>query len=151
MSKIKQLFFHPTFVKYVLTGLVVTAGELGLLYWLVQDRHWWYLPASSVSFLTSLIISFFLRKTLVFKNYLWSAWPRQLFFYALVWIIDLSLNAGMMLIMVEWLGLSYWVAQIIANIFLGLFGFVFNKLVTFKKFSRAEDLQHRRLLAAIGE
>ena len=150
IAKLKQIFLHEAFVKYVITGASVTVFELALLYWLVDMRSWWYLYASSVSFLFGLVTSFFLRKIIVFKNYDWPALPRQLFFYSLVWLIDLALNAGVMYLLVDGSKVGYIVSQIISNIFLGLFGFVFNKLITFKKHQAVQaKLQHHQLLEEI--
>jgi putative flippase GtrA len=143
---IKQFFKHQAFLKYALTGAVVTALELWLLYALVDLNGWWYLYASSLSFFIGLVLSFFLRKFIVFSNYDWSALPRQLFFYSMVWVVDIILNAGLMYLLVDCLILSYILSQIISNLFLGIFGFIFNKLVTFKKLRHAHDLQHHQLL-----
>jgi putative flippase GtrA len=152
MNKISQFIKHQTFVKYVLTGMSVTVFELALLYWLVSAQNWWYLYASSASFLFGLTASFFLRKIIVFKNHDWPALPRQLFFYSLVWVIDLVLNAGFMYLLVDGSKLGYIVSQIISNIFLGLFGFFFNQLVTFKKCPEAQaGLQHHRLIEEINK
>jgi len=143
---IKQFFRHQAFIKYALTGAVVTCGELILLFNLVQLRGWWYLYASSLVFFLGLVISFFLRKILVFKNDDWQSLPRQLFFYSLVWLIDIALNGGLMYALVGYLKIGYLLAQIISNLFLGIFGFAFNKLVTFKTFPKSKDkLQHHQL------
>ncbi len=145
----RQFFKHQAFLKYALTGACVTVFELGLLYWLVDVKGWWYLYASSLSFFGGLVVSFFLRKIIVFKNYDWSALPRQLFFYSIVWLIDIALNAGFMYLMVDFTKTGYILSQIISNIFLGIFGFLFNKLVTFKTIKHYHDLQHHQLLEEI--
>lgn len=145
-----KLFKNSAFIKYALTGAVVSVGELYLLYHLVESGRWYYLWASTLTFFLSLLISFFLRKLIVFKNHDWSHWHRQIFFYSLVWLIDLCLNAGLMLLLVDFTGISYLPAQVISNLFLGVFGFVFNKLVTFKSLKITQIAsQHHHLLEEI--
>lgn len=145
-----KLFKNEAFIKYAITGAVVSLGELFLLYHLVEGGHWYYLWASTLTFFLGLLISFFLRKLIVFKNHDWSCWRRQIFFYSLVWIIDLSLNAGFMFVLVDGLKITYLPSQIISNLFLGIFGFAFNKLVTFKSLKITQVAsQHHHLLEEI--
>ena len=145
-----KFFKNEVFLKYLATGAVVSAGELWLLYHLVENTHWYYIWASTLTFFLSLAISFFLRKLFVFKNHDWSCWRRQIFFYCLVWVIDLCLNALLMFVAVDFVKITYLVSQVISNLFLGLFGFIFNKLVTFKslKITRVAS-QHHHLLEEI--
>jgi putative flippase GtrA len=145
-----KLFKNEAFVKYALTGAVVSLGELFLLYHLIEGGRWYYLWASTLTFGLGLLVSFFLRKLIVFKNHDWSQWPRQSFFYCLVWLIDLVLNAGFMFALVSVAGISYLLSQIISNCFLGIFGFLFNKLVTFKSLKITQIAsQHHHLLEEI--
>ncbi len=145
-----KFFKNKAFVKYVATGAIVSVGELWLLYHLVESGHWYYLWASTLTFFLSLLVSFFLRKLVVFKNHDWSHWWRQILFFSLLWVIDLCLNAGFMIVLVDLVKVPYLLSQIIANLFLGLFGFAFNKLVTFKslKITRIAS-QHHYLLEEI--
>ena len=145
-----QLFKNEAFVKYALTGAVVSLGELFLLYYLVEGGRLYYIWASTLVFFLGLLISFFLRKTIVFKNHDWSRWRRQIFFYSLVWLIDLVLNAGFMFVLVDAIKITYLPSQIISNLFLGIFGFAFNKLVTFKALKITQVAsQHHHLLEEI--
>lgn len=147
-----KLFKNEAFLKYALTGAVVSVGELFLLYHLVEGGRWYYLWASTLTFFLSLVISFFLRKLIVFKNHDWSCWRRQIFFYSLVWLIDLVLNAGFMFALVDFVKITYLPSQIISNLFLGIFGFAFNKLVTFKSLKITKIAsQHHHLIEEIEE
>ena len=137
---IKQFFLRliheRTFLKYTITGAVVSALELVLLYWLVDGLNWWYLYASSLAFFSGLLISFLLRKLLVFKNYNWSAVPQQLLEYSLVGVLNVFLNGLLMFILVDWLFIPYLWSQVIANVFLGIIGFLLNKIIIFKPVGR---------------
>lgn len=145
-----KLFKNEAFIKYALTGAVVSSGELFLLYSLVEGDHLYYIWASTLTFFLGLLISFFLRKTIVFKNHDWSCWRRQILFYSLVWLIDLVLNAGFMFVLVDSIKITYLPSQIISNLFLGIFGFSFNKLVTFKSLKITQVAsQHHHLLEEI--
>lgn len=146
-----KLFTNEAFVKYAVTGAIVSLGELFLLYHLVEGGRWYYLWASTLTFGLGLMVSFFLRKLIVFKNHDWSRWPRQIFFYFLVWLIVLCLNAGFMFVLVEVVTITYLPSQVISNCFLGIFGFLFNKLVTFKSLKITQIAsQHHHLLEEIA-
>jgi len=141
---------NKTFFKYALTGFLVSIGELWFLHYFVEVGHWWYLAASSVTFASGLIASFWLRKFLVFKDYgrqnLW----RQLFFYALIWLVNSLLNFILMYALVEWAVINYLWAQIFSNLLVGFIGFFFNKLVTFKPSPLARvSLRHHHLWRAL--
>lgn len=147
---IRNFIRHQMFAKYALTGALITASELALLYILVDRFQWWYLLASSLVFFIGLVASFFLRKIFVFRNYDWSALPRQLFFYSAIWIFNILLNGSLMYFLVDWCAVDYLLAQVISNLFLGIIGFLFNKFITFKKFSRTRfKSQHHQLLEGI--
>ena len=103
------------------------------LYLLVEAGHWYYLAASTVSFLGSVFVSFFLRKIFVYKNREWRTWRRQFFWYSLFWTFVAFLNVGVMYALVDAFKIGYILAQLISNTLLGLFGFSFNKMVTFRK------------------
>lgn len=145
-----KLFKNEAFVKYAATGAFVSVGELFFLYHLVETGHWYYIWASTLVFFLGILISFFLRKLIVFKNHDWSHWRRQILFYSLVWIIDLALNAGFMFVLVDGLKIAYLPSQVISNLFLGIFGFAFNKLVTFKSLKITQVAsQHHHLIEEI--
>jgi putative flippase GtrA len=149
-----KLFKNEAFVKYAATGAFVSVGELFLLYHLVETGRWYYIWASTLVFFLGILVSFFLRKLIVFKNHDWSHWRRQILFYSLVWIIDLALNAGFMFALVDFIKIAYLPSQIVSNLFLGIFGFAFNKLVTFKPLKITQKItqvasQHHHLLEEI--
>lgn len=132
-----KIFRRQVFIKYVLTGLVVTAGEMALLYALVNWWSWWYLLASTTALFAGIIASFFLRKILVFKDKDWSQFFYQLALYTCVFIFTIALNGVLMYLMVERGTINYLWAQIISNTILGLISFLLNRVITFKPLQRA--------------
>lgn len=139
MSITKREWFRPLvlFVKYSLTGALVTACELYLLYFLVEYVSWFYLLASALAFSFGLLSSFFLRKLWVFKNDDWRDTLKQFGWYSFILIINVGFNSVLMFWLVELLGVNYLLAQFLAAMLLGILSFLFNKTVTFHLVSKA--------------
>ncbi|NCN25656.1 GtrA family protein [Candidatus Falkowbacteria bacterium] len=133
MSILKRDRSRPfiLFVKYSLTGALVTSCELYLLYFLVDISKWFYLPASALSFGLGLLASFFLRKLWVFKNDDWHDTFKQFGWYSFILVINIAFNIGLMYWLVELLRLNYLLAQFFSGALLGILSFLFNKTVTF--------------------
>ncbi|MFH1413046.1 MAG: GtrA family protein [bacterium] len=127
----KSLF--KIWVKYASSGLIPSGIELILLYSLVEFFGLWYLFASAITFSFSFTISFVLRKFWVFKDYSKERMKKQAFLYALVFVFNITANILIMHSLVERFNLQYILAQIISGTFLGIIGFVVNRLVIFKK------------------
>ena len=121
------------FVKYVISGSVVSVGEIGTLIFLVQIAGWHYLLASTVSFVAGLLASFVWRKFLVFASRTWQSFRRQLLIYSVVMSMTAILNLGLMYILVDGWHIFYAGAQIISGLILGLLSFTLNRLFTFKQ------------------
>ena len=148
---LRRFFKQPAFLKYAATGALVSVFELYFLYDLVEKTGWYYLYASALTFFGSLVISFFLRKIVVFGDRRWAGVGRQLFLYAFIWLGISIANIVVMYFMVDRLLISYLPAQFISNIFLGFGGFLFNKLITFKPLTKVHfGSQQSRLLEEVG-
>ena len=122
---------------YVLTGASVTLLELLALRYLVYYSHMPYLEASCLTFALGLVVSFFLRKYLVFENHDWPAILRQFGLYSFVLVINTGLNAVVMYYLVELIGGHIIASQLVSNLFLGIISYLFNKTFTFRKISKA--------------
>jgi len=153
MLIVKREWFQPfiLFVKYSLTGTIVTLGELYLLYFLVDISKWFYLPASALSFGLGLLASFFLRKLWVFKNDDWHDTFKQFGWYSFILVINVCFNIALMFWLVDFLELDYLLAQFFSGILLGILSFLFNKTVTFHLVAKTatnlpkalEELKHK--------
>lgn len=130
---ILKIIRHEVFLKYVLTGAIVTFFELLALRYLVSFNVLSYLPASCLTFATGLMVSFFLRKYLVFNNHDWPDILRQFALYSLILAINTFLNFLVMYLLVDIGGLGVVFSQLLSNLFLGIVGYLFNKAFTFRK------------------
>ena len=126
-----KLFFKH-WVKYILSGLLPTGLEIILLYFFVEVFHFWYLISSTIAFIFGFVISFYLRKFWVFRDKDLSIIKKQIFLYSFVFVFNIFANLFIMYFVVEYFNLQYLLAQIVSNIFLGLFGFGFSRSFIFK-------------------
>lgn len=127
--------FIRIWIKYALTGLAPSLLELGLLFILVEYGHWHYLLASVLTYGLSFIISFLLRRYLVFTDSASRTIIKQTGWYALFFIFNILLNVCLMYVLVERAEIYYLLAQVVVNSVAGLVGFTFNRFVTFKAVS----------------
>ena len=123
--------WYIAWFKYIVSGLVPTSIELGLLFVLVEYLGVWYLLASAMVLTVSFCVSFTLRKFWVFKNNS-RLIMKQAGLYGALFTFDILVNLGLMYVFVDYFFLPYLFAQIIANIFLGIVGFLFNRYIIFK-------------------
>ena len=121
------------FVKYILTGALAVSIELSLLYVLRTKTNLWYLHASALTSLVSFSISFTLRKLWVFKSYGRHNLLRQLSLYIVTLLMVVGITTMLVSIFVLKVYLNYLLAQFLAGLCAGIFGFIINRSITFKE------------------
>lgn len=108
-SKLKII--SPTFLRYLFSGLIVVAVNLLTLAFLTEKLGWWYLTASIWSFFVAFVVSFFLQKTLTYRDNLWRTWNWQLAGYFLISLLNLATNTIILYFLVDWLRLNVIFSQ----------------------------------------
>ena len=129
---IKELFKDKIFVRYLLSGALVSLMELVVFAWLIYFCDWAYLAASAVIFFFGLIMSFVLRKLWVFSTCGLYSSRKQLLFYSTVFATSTLVNLLIMYVLIDRFNLSKLLSQIIAMTLVGFFTFTANKTITFK-------------------
>lgn len=120
-------------VKFFIAGLFSGATDLIVLFILHQLLGIDIIFSTSFAFVAAFMISFSLQKLWTFRNYNHQRLPRQLVLYLFNAFVNMSLNAFFMHYLVNNLGIWYLLAQIMVNLFLGVFNFINYKFIIFKE------------------
>lgn len=106
---------HKQIIKYLIAGGTAAAVDLALLYIFTDIFGWWYLVAACLAFAAAFFVSFFLQKFWTFRDGNKEKIYSQMIIYLVVSLANLLINAGLMYIFVDGLGIWYILAQIIAS------------------------------------
>ena len=123
----------PILVRYLLAGGTSTAVDLGILYVLTEFLGWWYLASATAAFTLAFFVSFVLQKFYTFNNRDISrkAVATQGAFYFTLAAANLGINTILMYALVEWAGVWYFCAQIIAAVAIAVESFFMYRFVIF--------------------
>lgn len=135
-SSHRRLNKGVVFIKYVIVGFTVCLLELGILYNLVHRLGLGYLLASVIAFSIGFGLSFIGRKLWAFQDFDRSSLSFQLIWYLAWYSFGVVMDMIFMVVLVKYLHTPYLLAQALANLIIGWFGFLFNRKFTFKQ-SRA--------------
>lgn len=120
------------FLKFCIVGTVGTAIDFSLLYLLVEFAHVWYLLAATISFIVAVINNYIFNKFWTFKDRD-KDFLRQFGRFLVVSIIGLGLNVLILYVLVEFAGMWYILAKVLATGVVLIWNFFANKYWTFKK------------------
>ncbi|MDE2037752.1 MAG: GtrA family protein [Patescibacteria group bacterium] len=116
-------------VRFVSSGAVGAAIDLGLLFLFVRVMDAWYLPSAVVAFVLSYAVSFILQKFWTFRERSMERAHVQASSYLLLALANLVLNTLLMYALVTGIGLEYLAAQIIASAIIAVESYAFYKLI----------------------
>lgn len=140
--------FNFALLRYGISGFSAGVIHLGLLYVLVDYFGYHYLLASTVAVSLAVIVSFTLQKFWTFKNEDLNGVHVQFFYYAIIAIADIILNAALLYVLVEMVGLHYMVAQVIVMGAIAAASFLFYSLIF--AIRGAKEKRMGRVLIATG-
>lgn len=125
-------------VKSLMVGVLATLVDMAVLYLLKNDIGIFYLYSSIISYLTGMMVSFYLNKTFTFKN-TYEKFHYQFASFAVVAFTQLILTTAMMYVLVDLIfnndANAYVMGSKIIVAFLGfIYAFTLNKSLTFKIF-----------------
>jgi len=128
-------FLYPrqSFLKFTISGTVTTISDLLFLFILHGLLNVGIVISTSISFVMSFAVSFYLQRIWTFDNREKKKMPRQFFLYMLNSFLSLNINGLSMHLLVNKIGIWYLLAQIIVNIALGILNFFIYKLIIFRK------------------
>jgi len=120
-----------SFLRYGVVGGLGTLLHLGLLALAVERWAWSPLAATSLGFCAALAVSYGLNRRWTFESqraHAQGAWR-----YAAVSVLGLGVNAGLMTLLVQWLGFWYFGAQLAVIFVVPLLNYVLNRYWTFSE------------------
>ena len=105
------------FVKFALVGFASLAVEYTLLAWLLQAFHMDYLMATTIAFIVSVVVNYFLSMRYVFEHKDSMSRKREFTIFAVLSAIGLGMNDLYMFIGVGLLNIGTMAMKLISTFF----------------------------------
>lgn len=110
--------------RYLMSGTAAAASNLAVLFMLVRYGRMYYLSASILAFIASVVVSFLLQKFWTFQDMFTHDVRAQFVRYGVVVLMNLSINTMLMYLLVEKMGLWYLMAQILTTGVVAIAGYI---------------------------
>jgi putative flippase GtrA len=123
---------HSSFAKFFVAGGIASATDLLFLFLFHGLFNLGIVLSTSVAFLLSFLVSFYLQRAWAFNRKEEKKIPRELALYMLNAFLSLNINGLGMHFLVNQVGIWYLLSQIIVNIMLGLLNFFIYKFIIFR-------------------
>ncbi len=110
---------NPSFVrllKFSISGVIAAFVHLGMLYFLTEFFHWWYVWSTSIAFIVAFFVSFILQKFWTFESAFTKKIHIQISAHFFLATLNLLLNNILVYFLVEYGQVWYIYAQIIVTI-----------------------------------
>jgi len=124
---------HARVFRFLLSGGIALGTDLILLYLFTDVFGIWYLVSAIVAFILAFGVSFSLQKFWTFGDHSREGIHMQIGVYFFVALINLGLNTLLVYLFVEWAGLYYLFAQIVASALIAIESFFVYQRFIFKK------------------
>lgn len=118
-------------LRYVISGLSATSVNIFVIYVATDLLGIWYIMSSVIAFTLGVCVSFCLQKFWTFKNDSVVHIRRQMVLYFVLALFAISLNAIIVYVEVQFLGIQYVLAQIISSAILACINFFIYKKIIF--------------------
>ncbi len=135
---ISKIYKHKIYVKYIIAGGTAAVTDFGLLFFLTDILHIWYIASATLAFIIAFFVSFFLQKFWTFRDNSRNRIYKQMSMYLAVGVANTAVNAGGMYVLVDYFGLWYILAQAVMSVLLAVGSFVIYRFVIFE--TRTEPL-----------
>ena len=123
-------FTHRRAVKYIVSGGTAASVNFALLYFFTDTLGIWYLISAVLSFVVAFVVSFCFQKFWTFGDRSTEGMHSQAAVYLIVALVNLGINTALIYIFVEFVGIHYLVAQIMAGVIIACESFfVYRKFV----------------------
>lgn len=117
-------------VKYIISGGTSAVVNLFFLYFFTDILGIWYIISAILSFSFAFVVSFIFQKFWTFEDSSTNEVSVQVAGYLLVTLINLCINTLLIYFFVEFFGIHYLIAQIIAGILIACESFfVYRKFI----------------------
>ena len=119
-------------VKFFISGTLASSVDLLFLFIFHGLFDLGIVLSTSISFLLSFLVSFYLQKLWTFRDADEKKMPRQLVLYLLNSFLSLNLNGFGMHVLATQFGIWYLLSQVIVNLILGSLNFFIYKFIIFR-------------------
>ena len=116
------------FLKFAVVGLISFGIDWGMLIALVELFHLDFLMSTTVSFITSVVVNYWLSMKYVFDHREGMSRKREFTIFTILSVIGLALNDGIVLALNAGLGLEANIAKICATALVMVYNFVTRKI-----------------------
>lgn len=123
---------RQSFVKFFISGLITGSTDLIFLFIFYGLFDLGIVLSTSISFIMSFIVSFYLQRVWTFNIKEEKKAPRQFLLYMLNSFLSLNINGLGMHFLVNEIGIWYLLSQIIVNTLLGILNFFIYKIIIFR-------------------
>jgi putative flippase GtrA len=105
--------------------------DITILWVLVHYFSWWYLAASTVSFLSGVLVTYALSVKLVFKHHRLKDRRAEFIAFAALGTLGLAINATVIFVAVKYMALNYLIAKCVATGFTFMCNFISRRQLLF--------------------
>lgn len=126
---------YPVFARvfrFLFSGGVSFGTDIVLLYLFTDVFGVWYLASAVVAFVFAFFVSFAMHKFWTFRDHSREGMRMQMGVYFFVAVVNLILNTFLVYMFVEWSGLHYIIAQVVASLLIAIESFFVYQRFIFK-------------------
>lgn len=132
MIILKNLFDkHRHFFLYVVNGSIATVVDMSIFFMLTDIVGIHFLISNIISVFFGILTSFELNSRFNFKRT--DLRFRRFISFTLVCLIGMGMGSLLLTAFYIWIGFPKFIAKILSVILAGIFQYIFNKNITFKK------------------
>lgn len=124
---------RKSFLKFFCTGVFISILDIFFLFVFHDLLFLNIIYSTSLAFLLSFLLSFFLQKKWTFREFNQQKTRKQLSLYLLNAFLGLNLNGSLMHLLVRRFAWWYIFSQLFVNVIIGLYNFIVYKYLIFKK------------------
>ncbi len=128
------------FLRYFVVGGIAFGVDFSMLYVLTEWAGYYYLLSASIAFLLGLSINYTLSVYWVFDYRAVSNRLLEFFIFAVIGIMGLLLNAGIIYTLTEYLACYYLYSKLVATFIVFMFNFVTRKAMLFSQQSTSDKI-----------
>ncbi len=123
---------HKAF-KFIISGGLAASTKLGVFSLLFYVFHFWYLLASGVAFMLSVVVGFYLQKYFTFENLGEGETHKQAVIFLIVSGLNLLVNIAIMYVFVGVLRWNEFLSQVLTIGVIACWNFFVYQTFVFKK------------------
>ena len=126
-----KIFSRLLLARYIFSGFLAFTTNLVLLFVFKNYLHWWYLTASTLAFIISVIVSFMAQKFITFRDKSTSRVPHQIALYFIIALFNVFANGVLMFSFVDIAHIQYLLSQVFSAGMIAIWSFALYRFVIF--------------------